>query len=186
MLIKNEKQPKSIDFLQPVYSPTDIWSNAYLWLTEVGKYLLIAVEVVVLGVFFSRFIMDKSNNDLTEEINNKVVLLSNDAWKKNSILYDNYQSLLSDVKRVREGQDINSSRVSELLNGVPPSLKIETFSFTSQRVSFYLTSNSLDSVRNYETALKNNTDYHDVKFSINKESNELNVRVTFSLVEVTE
>jgi hypothetical protein len=186
MLIKNEKQPKSIDFLQPVYSPTDIWSNAYLWLTEVGKYLLIAVEVVVLGVFFSRFIMDKSNNDLTEEINNKVVLLSNDAWKKNSILYDNYQSLLSDVKKVREGQDVNSSRVSELLNGVPSSLKIETFSFTSQRVSFYLSSNSLDSVKNYETALKNNTDYHDVKFSINKESNELNIRVTFSLVEVTE
>lgn len=183
MLIKNEKQPKSIDFLQPVYSPTDIWSNAYIWLTEVGKYLLIAVEIVVLIVFFSRFILDKKNNDLTEEVNNKVVLLSNDAWKRNSILFDNYQSLLTDIKKVREGQDINSSKVSELINGVPSSLKIQTFSFNTQRVSFFLTSNSLDSVKNYETALKNNPDYHDVKFSISKERDELSIRVSFSLIE---
>ncbi|MDD4382185.1 MAG: hypothetical protein PHE21_02475 [Candidatus Dojkabacteria bacterium] len=183
MLIKSDKQPKSIDFLQPVYSPTDIWSNAYLWLTEVGKYLLIAVEVVVLAVFFSRFILDKKNNDLTEEVNNKIVLLSNDSWKRNSILFSNYQALLSDVIKIREGQDINSSTVSELINGVPSSLKIETFSFTAQRVSFYLSSNSLESVKNYETALKNNPDYKDVKFSINKERSELNIRVSFSLIE---
>ena len=61
-MFNSEKQPQSIDFLQPVYSPTDIWSNAYMWLTEVGKYLLIAVEVIVLGVFISRFVLDKKKN----------------------------------------------------------------------------------------------------------------------------
>ena len=122
-MFKSEKQPKSIDFLQPVYSPTDIWSNAYIWLTEVGKYLLIAVEVVVLGVFLSRFILDKRNNDLTEEVNSKVTLLSNDTWKGNAMLFDNYQSLLLDVKKVREEQEINSTTISELINGVPSSLK---------------------------------------------------------------
>lgn len=182
-MFKSEKQPKSIDFLQPVYSPTDIWSNAYIWLSEVGKYLLIVVEVIVLGVFLSRFILDKKNNDLTEEVNSKVVLLSNDTWKNNSVLFDNYQALLLDVKKIREGQEINSTYISELINGVPSSLKIKNFSFARGRVSFLFTANNLDAIKNYEAALKNNTDYHDVKFTINKDSNEINVRVTFSLYE---
>lgn len=185
-MFKSEKQPQSIDFLQPVYSPTDIWSNAYLWLSEVGKYLLIAVEVVVLGVFLSRFIMDKRNNDLTEEINSKVTLLSNDTWKGNSVLFDNYQSLLLDVRKVREEQEINSTAISELINGVPSSLKVKNLSFARGKVSFLLTANNLDAIKNYEAALKNNTDYHDVKFSITKDSNEINVRVTFSLYEEQE
>lgn len=180
-MFKSEKQPQSIDFLQPVYSPTDIWSNAYIWLSEVGKYLLIAVEVVVLGVFLSRFIMDKRNNDLTEEVNSKVTLLSNDTWKNNAVLFDNYQSLLLDVRKIRENQEINSAAISELINGVPSSLKIKNFSFSRGKVSFLFTANNLDAIKNYEAALKNNTDYHDVKFSITKDSNEINVRVTFSL-----
>jgi len=182
-MFNSEKQPQSIDFLQPVYSPTDIWSNAYMWLTEVGKYLLIAVEVIVLGVFISRFVLDKKNNDLTEEVNSKVTLLSNDTWKKNSILFDNYQSLLFDVQKIREGQEINSTAVSELINGVPSSLKIKNFSFTRGRVSFLFTANNLNAIKNYESALKNNTDYHDVRFTISKDSNEINVRATFSLYE---
>jgi len=180
-MFKSEKQPQSIDFLQPVYSPTDIWSNAYLWLSEVGKYLLIAVEVIVLGVFLSRFIMDKKNNDLTEEVNSKVTLLSNDMWKNNAVLFDNYQSLLLDVRKVREEQEINSTVISELINGVPSSLKIKNFSFSRGKVSFLFTANNLDAIKNYEAALKNNSDYHDVKFSITKDANEINVRVTFSL-----
>ena len=185
-MFKSEKQPKSIDFLQPVYSPTDIWSNAYIWLSEVGKYLLIAVEVVVLGVFISRFIMDKRNNDLTEEINSKVTLLSNDTWKGNAVLFDNYQSLLFDVKKIREEQEINSTAISELINGVPSSLKVKNASFSRGKVSFLFTANNLDTIKNYEAALKNNTDYHDVKFSITKDSNEINVRVTFALYEEEE
>lgn len=185
-MFKSDKQPKSIDFLQPVYSPTDIWSNAYLWLSEVGKYLLIAVEVVVLAVFLSRFLMDKKNNDLTEEINSKVALLSNDTWKENSILFDNYQSVLFDIKKVREEQEVNSTTISELINGVPSSLKIKNFSFARGKASFLLIANNLDAVKNYEAALKNNTDYHNVKFSITKDSNEINVRITFALYEEKE
>ena len=101
-MLSSSKQPQSINFLEPVYSPTDVWSNAYIWLVNVGKYLLIFVEIIVLGVFASRFFLDKTNNDLTDSINNNVSMLSNDSWKQNAILYENYQTLFVDVKKIKE------------------------------------------------------------------------------------
>lgn len=179
----SNKQPKSIDFLQPVYSPTDIWSTAYIWLTSVGKYLLIAVEVLVLVVFFSRFIYDKKNNDLSDDVNSKVTLLSNNTWKQNTVLYGNYQNLLNDVKKVRTAQEINSTKISELISGVPSSIQLTSFSYSASRISLRLTSSSLDAVKNYEAALKNNPDYTDVIVSITKENNDINVSVSFVLSE---
>lgn len=181
-MFKQNKQPQSIDFLQPVYSPTDVWSTAYIWMTNIGKYLLIVVEVLVLGVFFSRFILDKQNNDLTEDVNAKVTLLSNDTWQKNAAIYESYQTLLSDVKLVSVKQSINSTEVSELMSGIPASLHVVNFSYTASKVSLRITASSLDAVKNYESALKNNPNYTDVKFTISKEEETINVNINFSLV----
>ncbi len=176
-----KEQPKSINFLETLYASSDIWSNAYIWIVNVGKYLLIAVEVVVLGVFFSRFVLDRKNNDLTEEINNKVVLLSNENWKKNAILFDNYQILLTNVKEIKTGQDLNSNEISELISGIPASFNLQSFSYDQGRVSLHITSSNLDTVKNYESALKGNPGYYDVRFTITKEDAEISVRVTFNL-----
>lgn len=173
------KQPQSIDFLQPAYSPTDIWSTAYIWLTKIGKYLLITVEIIVLGVFFSRFIFDRQNNDLTEEVNAKVTLLSNDSWKKNAAIYENYQYLLNDIKLVKNKQVTNSVKISELMSGIPSSLHLSSFSYSVNRVSLRLTSNSLESIKDYEASLKNNPNYSDVSFTIDKDDEEISVSVNF-------
>jgi hypothetical protein len=180
-MFQKEKQPKSINFMEALYDPTDVWSSAYIWLVSIGKYLLIGVQIIVLGVFFSRLVLDGRNNDLTEEINNKVVLLSNDTWKRNAFLFENYQILLGDVKRIREGQTINSLQIRELISGVPGSLVLEGLSFSEGRVSLRLSSNNLNSVKDYESALKNNPMYEDVKFSITKEDAEISVGVSFYL-----
>lgn len=180
-MFKQNKQPQSIDFLQPVYSPTDVWSTAYIWMTNIGKYLLIVVEVLVLGVFFSRFILDKQNNDLTEDVNAKVTLLSNTTWQKNAAIYESYQTLLSDVKLVSVKQNINSTEISELMSGIPTSLHVVNFSYTATKVSLRITASSLDAVKNYESALKNNPNYTDVKFTISKEEEIINVNINFSL-----
>lgn len=181
-MFKFGKQPQSIDFLQPSYSPTDIWSTAYIWLTKIGKYLLIAVEVLVLGVFFSRFILDRQDNDLKEEVNGKVTLLSNESWQKNAAIYENYQYLLSDIKLVKDRQAVTSVKVSELISGIPSSLHLSSLSYSANKVGLRLSSNSLNSIKDYEASLKNNPNYTSVVFSIDKSDNEITVNVNFSLV----
>ena len=75
-MLKRKTKRKFINLLNPVYSPNEGFVKVYEWLTSVGKYMLIVVEIVALAVFMSRFILDKENNDLTEEINSKISVLS--------------------------------------------------------------------------------------------------------------
>ncbi len=177
-----KRQPKSINLLQPVYSPTDVVSTVYTWLTTVGKYLLIVVELVVLGVFFSRFILDERNNDLTEEINSQIALLNDSTWRQNNRVYTNYQTILSDIEIVRMGQRINSDIVSEVVSSIPPTITLQSFSLNGDRVSLKLTALNLDDIRIYETALKASSRYSDVTFNITKEEGEVTVMVTFNIV----
>jgi len=177
-----KRQPKSINLLQPVYSPTDVVSTVYTWLTTVGKYLLIVVELVVLGVFFSRFILDERNNDLTEEINSQIALLNDSTWRQNNRVYTNYQTILSDIEIVRMGQRTNSDIVSEVVSSIPPTIALKSFSLNGDRVSLRLTALNLDDIRVYETALKASSRYSDVTFSITKVEAEVAVSVTFNIL----
>ncbi len=180
-MARNE-QPKSINLLQPVYTPTDTVSTVYSWLATVGKYLLIVVELVVLGVFFSRFIFDEKNNDLTIEIASQIDLLSDPTWKKNNITYTSYQSLLTDIEVVRMGQKLNSEIVSEVTNNIPVSLILNSFSLNGDRISLNLTALNLEDIRIYETALKANNRYSDVKFNIAKDDEKIMLSVSFNIV----
>jgi len=109
------------------------------------------------------------------------VLLSNDTWKRNAFLFENYKVLLGDIKNIREGQTINSLHIRELISGVPDTLTLVGLSFSEGRVSLRLSSNNLNGVKDYESSLKNNSVYEDVRFSITKEGAEISVGVSFYL-----
>lgn len=180
-MLKRRQKRKFINLLDPVYSPNEGFVKVYEWLTSVGKYMLILVEIVALAVFASRFILDKENNDLTEEINSKISLLGTEPWKSSNILYENYHKLISDVSVVSSKQELNSNIVSEIVSGVPLTLYLQTFSLSSGRVSLTFSATNLNDVRVYESALKSNQQYEDVTFSISKEESDIKVSVTFNI-----
>ncbi|HQA87933.1 MAG TPA: hypothetical protein PLW18_02590, partial [Candidatus Dojkabacteria bacterium] len=97
----NEKEEaKSINLLEPVGSGESVGRISISWLTTIGKWMLIIVEIISLAAFGYRFVMDGKNNDLTEQINSQVSTLENATWKKSIVRYGNYQTLLTDVKTV--------------------------------------------------------------------------------------
>lgn len=178
----SNKNKKSINLLEPVYAPHDSFTVAYDWLVNVGKYLLIFVEIVVLGVFFSRFILDRQNGNLDEEIEKQISLLRTEPWVSNNIIYARYQKLLTDIKNVKNGQILNSSIVSEIVSGIPITLTLNSFSLSESIVSMNFSATTLEEVKIYESALKENERYSDVSFSISKDDTEITVGVTFNLV----
>jgi hypothetical protein len=171
--------PKSIDFMQPVSRPNDIWANAYDWMFSVGKYMLIVVEVIALGVFVARFIIDEKSNDLTKDVNDQVAVLSGGNWQQDSITYENIQNLLGDISRIEEGQQINSVIIDEIRDGIPYGLQVRTFSFSDGRVSLSLETTDFRSFKNYESAIKGNSNYEDVSFSTTKNDTVYEIRVSF-------
>jgi hypothetical protein len=175
--------PKSINFMEPVTRPTDIWANAYEWVFQVGKYMLIVVEVIALGVFIARFVVDEQNNDLTRDINDQVTILSGGSWKQDSLTFENIQNLLGDVERIEQGQKRNSVQINEIRNGIPYGLKVESFSFNNGRVSLSLQTTDFQSFKDYESAIKNNPQYNQVSFSTTKDGSVFDIRVSFVIGE---
>ena len=178
----SKKNKNSINLIDPVYTENDAFTKAYEWMVTIGKYLLIFVEMIVLGVFFSRFFLDKKRIDLNEEVESQIKLLRTEPWVSNNILFSRYQKLLKDVKTVKNGQQINSSVVSEIVSGIPITLTLKGFTLNESKVSMSFMASSLEEVKIYESALKENERYSDVSFSIQKEDAEISVGVSFNIV----
>ncbi|HPR91912.1 MAG TPA: hypothetical protein PLR64_01510 [Candidatus Dojkabacteria bacterium] len=178
----SKKNKNSINLIDPVYTENDAFTKAYEWMVTIGKYLLIFVEMIVLGVFFSRFFLDKKRIDLNEEVESQIQLLRTEPWVSNNILFSRYQKLLKDVKTVKNGQQINSSVVSEIVSGIPITLTLKGFTLNESKVSMSFMASSLEEVKIYESALKENERYSDVSFSIQKEDAEISVGVSFNIV----
>lgn len=178
-MLKRDPNPKSINFLQPINKSDNIWANAYLWVFDVGKYMLIVVELVALSVFVSRFILDEKNNDLTKDINSQVTILSSGSWKQNNIKYANIQSLLFDISKIEKEQKLNSALISEIKDGIPGSLNIESFSFNNGNVAINLKTTNFQAFRDYESALKNNPSYKEVKVNTVKDATIYDIRINF-------
>lgn len=186
----SSKLSKSINLLDPVMAPEDIWTKIYDWVTKIGKFLLVFVAVIVLGVFFARFFLDKQNNDLTNnEINPKVEMLSQTQLRQNELKYRNYQTLLNDVSEVIKNQKINSTRLSVVLDSIPQNFIMKSISFVGDKVSLSLEAESLEDIGRYTSLLNSNQLYTDVSSSISKSGSQSGVvdfSVSFSFASATQ
>lgn len=158
----------SINLLEPINQPNDTWTSLYNWVFKIGRYLLLGIEILVLIVFFSRFVLDKVNNDLTDEINDKVAILSNKQFRADEFKYRNIQSLLSDVTLVNKQQVLGSSYVASVLSSIPSGLTLSRYSYDSNRVTMNVLGSDLEIIRNYEFSLRQNSTYSNILFTITK------------------
>lgn len=182
MLMTND-QAKSINFLEPVGASDGVVQTSFSWLTTIGKWMLMVVEIIVLAAFGYRLVMDGKNNDLTNQINDQVKTLENETWKKSAIKYENLQTLLGDVKIVSKSQDLNSKLISEVINGIPLTLNLQSISINKGKVSLSLKTSDFKALRSYEDTLKNNPSYSDVKVNIKLEGTEYQVSINFVVLK---
>lgn len=159
---------RTINLLDPIGMPSDTWSIIYNWVFNVGRYMMLTIEIIVLIVFFSRFILDKQNHDLTQDINDKTLILANQSLREEEVRYRNTQTLLSDVTKLNTSQPINSEEISLIVSSIPSSLTLDKFSFSTNKLSIVLLGTDIEVIRDYEFSLRQNTRYKDVTFTVSK------------------
>lgn len=164
--------PKSINLVDSINPPGDTFTIFYEWTFNIGKFLLIFVQIIVIAVFVMRLNVDRINNDLTMDINNQVELLLQDDFRANESKYRDFQIFLKDLELLDTTQVKNSRKIVSVLDSVPNNVKLENFSFSSDRIGANFTSNSLEDVKNYEAFLKQNPEYSDVKLNLEKKGND--------------
>ncbi|MBL7078447.1 hypothetical protein ISS42_02220 [Candidatus Shapirobacteria bacterium] len=66
---------KQISLLSAAPFDLTIQGRIVNWLTTWGRAILVLVELVVIGAFFSRFWLDRKNSDLSDDIRQKRAIL---------------------------------------------------------------------------------------------------------------
>lgn len=163
-----KSKKRTINLLEPLGQPSDAWTAIYNWVLNVGRYMMLIIEIVVLAVFFSRFILDRKNNELTAQINDNVTILSNKQFRSQEVFFQNLQSLFSDINTIKKTQPINSTQVSTVLSSIPSTLRVESFSFENSRVSMNISGTDIDVIKNYEFSLRQNPQYGQVSFTVSR------------------
>jgi len=166
-----DKTPQSINLLEPVLEPDDSWTKIYNWISSTGRLLLIMVAMLVVGVFFSRFILDKENNDLTDEINSNISdVLENQVIRQEEIKYRNIHTFLTDIVTIRDNQKINSTKIASILDTIPSNFSLKSFSFSNSTAMLILEAGTLEEVGIYTSDLNSNPRFSEVTSTVTKEA----------------
>ncbi|MDD3648191.1 MAG: hypothetical protein PHS44_06890 [Candidatus Dojkabacteria bacterium] len=64
-------QKKSVNLLQQRGAPPTLWERLYEWMTNTCRIIVVFTEVLVLGAFGWRFWLDRTLNDLNDDIERK-------------------------------------------------------------------------------------------------------------------
>ncbi len=179
------KVPTSINLLEPVNEPEDIWTKAYSWVFTFGRVILISIELLVLVVFFMRFVYDRQNNDLTEAIDEKVKWIQNDTFQQEVAEYTLLDEIVVDISSLAEVQELNSLEISSVFDTIPNNLNLKRYSFNDDKISLTFSATDIAQLTEYEKQIQNNPRYTNVRKSLSKTSNstETNFSITFELVE---
>jgi len=167
---RNKELPKSINLLEPALEPEDFWTRAYRWILSIGRHMLVLVEVIVLIVFGIRFVIDKINNDLTKDINNKISThLASPTQVRQESAFREYQKLLADVKRIQNSQVKNSERFSYVLDTIPTNLVLRSISFQGREVSLSMSADDFNDISAYTSKINSNDQFEDVVVDLSKD-----------------
>lgn len=182
MASKN-KIPKSINLLDPVSAPDDVFSNIYDWIYKVGRYVLVLIEIVVLAVFFSRFYFDKVNNDLTDEINSQVYILAQPSYREDERKIRELHTLLSDAKTVGTEQAQYSQVIANVKDSIPSNIVLNNYTFSNGVFSLSFEAQSFDAINDYEFIIRQNSNFENVSLSLVKTASQgqIDFNITFQL-----
>ncbi|HVX92561.1 MAG TPA: hypothetical protein VHA74_00415 [Candidatus Dojkabacteria bacterium] len=178
-------QKRTINLLEPIGQPSDAWTAIYNWVLNVGRYLMLSIEILVLAVFFSRFILDRQNNDLTNQINDNVTILSNQQFRNQEVFFQNLNSLFFDITTIKSQQPLNSNEISSVLSSIPSGLKVDNFTFDNNRISMNVSGTDITVIKNYEFSLRQNPQYGSVAFTVSRSglnSSLYTVSISFNIL----
>ena len=83
----------------------------YKWVTSVGRYIVIGIEMIVLAAFIGRFFLDQSVNDLSDKIKD-----NNQRLVENKQQIDRFTNLFDKLDKL---QLVTTTLKADLLKEIP-------------------------------------------------------------------
>jgi len=141
------------------------------WVLSYGRYIIISVELVVLIVFFSRFIYDRRLTDLNESIEQKQAIVVSAKELEEEIR--NFQEGIERVKTLEEGRFKFLQILEELKTITPKDVVFKNISLDAEKISLKGAAVTNAAFAQFLSKLKVSQQFSQVKISeIKKEKNK--------------
>lgn len=134
-----------------------------IWATTVGRYLVIATELIVIAAFLSRFYLDRVLTDLNEELQQKQAVIESFADLEDRV--ETAQQQIDIVKKMLAGQMNINQQLAKIGQSTPKNVAFETLNFDQEKAQIVGTALSKQAAANFLSALKTNPSFSNLNVS---------------------
>lgn len=108
---------KEISLLPEEENPNALSAKIILWVTTVGRFIIVFTELIVISAFISRFWLDRKNADLSEVIRQReAILRSTQDFEKD---YSLLQQRLKVIRTLKSVDYDYSAKIKALAESTP-------------------------------------------------------------------
>ncbi len=113
--------------------PPDAWDKVYDWITNVGRVIVIVVELVVVGSFFVRIVVDTQTKNLAEQEKQLSQTLS--SLQGNESKFREQQEKFKVYKDLWNGAKDYATVITEINSILPQSIRDLSINVAPQNIS---------------------------------------------------
>lgn len=174
----------SLDLLRPQSQPQQIVVKLFSWLLSSGRFLIIAVEVLVLAAFLARFKLDSDLSSTREAIEEQIPFIESLSSDETLIRQTKFQ--LATIKDVKQTSPDFSKILIKLAKQTPAGVTIKTLNMqkTADKVELKLAGSALDSnqMASFAAGLKSDESFQDLSLgNISFETGVINFTLATSV-----
>ncbi len=173
-----KKLPKNINLLQPSFSPQTTWDKIYDWVFLAGRYVIVIVELVVLIALGSRFYYDRKNNDLSESIRAKTLML--DSMQETEGEIRGAQETLANIAVMLATQEKESIVLSDIEANIPSSIVIQGLSLNEDSLSITGMAYGYTYIEKLESNFESDANWAEVEVTLVSSGSERQVDFTMT------
>lgn len=154
--------------------------KTFLWFVNIGRYIVIATELIVIVAFFSRFKLDKDLADINDSIKqNQAVLSSYQELETNFRLL---QAQLNIIGSLEKSQLNASERMSLISRIMPPDIYLTNFDLDRINMSFEGVALSDVSLAGFLSSLSKTERFTDINLTHLNTSGAQKAEIKFGII----
>jgi Tfp pilus assembly protein PilN len=127
-----QKQSTGINLLPQEEFTASTLERMLAWLLSTFRIIVIFTEVIVMGVFLSRFWLDAKANDLNELLRKNQAILGTTASFEND--FRDIQKKLETFSKVSELKVNSSKYINSVSNNLPPDVYLTSIQITDNSI----------------------------------------------------
>lgn len=141
----HRKRKINLNLLKPQGIPEKIYTRFFKWLVAYGRFIVIFVEIIVMGAFFARFKLDADLISLKEKIGNKLPFV--ESLGKQEITIRRTQFKLATIKKTYSAIPDWTTTFDHLAENMPSGVRLNSINLnhtaSSPSLTFKITGQAL-------------------------------------------